>query len=527
MANGIQWKKQMTINWRASDIQPRPADEVELCIIGTGIAGLNALFAASEHLGPNDRVLVIDRKLAPGGMWTQVYDYSRLHQPHRSFTVGDMEWDWSKPSHYLSTGTEVRAHLGRCFTQLQRKTRCRALFGHTVTCCREIRTSRGTRVEVKFHNNGRPGSQRRIWAKRVIKAAGFDVQPVDPLEFTSNRVVSTTPERLGPERHFDERVPAYVIGGGKTAMDTAHALITAAPGRKVTLVSGRGTIFVDRDMLAPKGITRWWKGKPLASFFRDLALRFDGANEDEVFEHFRTSYGIGIDGKEENFLFGLLSTAERDRIAQGLHEVIGHYLHDVVDGPAGPTMILRGGGRRMVEPGAIFVNCTGHLLRRHHPYEPYLSPDGAILSITPRSLTHFLSSMAGYLLPHLFLTGKLASVPLYEVDGEGLHSLGQRIYHTAMFSLTFLNTILIYRALPRDVIMRCGLDIDRHYPMIRRLASAIDIERNGDRYADHCRTALDRVHRKWGVRCGPLAAKGSADPEMPFAAAEPLRAHAA
>ena len=37
--------------------------------------------------------------------------------------------------------------------------------------------------------------------------------------------------------------PVWIIGGGKTAMDTAHALITEYPGREVNLVAGRGTFF--------------------------------------------------------------------------------------------------------------------------------------------------------------------------------------------------------------------------------------------------------------------------------------------
>ena len=50
-------------------------DQCEICILGAGIAGLNALFAASQYLGRNDRVVLVDRRTRVGGMWTDTYDY--------------------------------------------------------------------------------------------------------------------------------------------------------------------------------------------------------------------------------------------------------------------------------------------------------------------------------------------------------------------------------------------------------------------------------------------------------------------
>ena len=47
--------------------------ECELCILGAGVAGLNALFAASRHLQSNEKIVVADRRAAPAGMWRDVY----------------------------------------------------------------------------------------------------------------------------------------------------------------------------------------------------------------------------------------------------------------------------------------------------------------------------------------------------------------------------------------------------------------------------------------------------------------------
>ena len=80
------------------------------------------------------------------------------------------------------------------------------------------------------------------------------------LEISSARVQSVSPDycdvRSGDMRDSD--TPVWVIGGGKTAMDTAHTLITHYPGREVNLVAGRGTFFTTRDRLFATGSRRWW-----------------------------------------------------------------------------------------------------------------------------------------------------------------------------------------------------------------------------------------------------------------------------
>ena len=65
----------------------------DLVVIGAGISGLNALYAAADYLPKDASVLLLAQKAAPGGMWNTAYDYVRLHQPHPMFTVGDLKWD--------------------------------------------------------------------------------------------------------------------------------------------------------------------------------------------------------------------------------------------------------------------------------------------------------------------------------------------------------------------------------------------------------------------------------------------------
>ena len=92
-----------------------------------------------------------------------------------------------------------------------------------------------------------------IEAKRLIKAYGLRVVPNDPLEISSARVLSVSPDfcdMRGDEMRASD-TPVWIIGGGKTAMDTAHALITEYPGREVNLVAGSGTFFMKPRPVVP------------------------------------------------------------------------------------------------------------------------------------------------------------------------------------------------------------------------------------------------------------------------------------
>jgi hypothetical protein len=157
-----------------------------------------------------------------------------------------------------------------------------------------------------------------------------------------------------------------------------------------------------------------------------------------------------------------------------------------------------------LEPGSVFINCTGHLVRHAHRYEPFLSQRGAILAITPRSLIHYLSSVSAYFLTHMFFLGKLETTPLYEFDVEGAFGKHRRMCHTAVMSVSFMNIISLLKTLPFRVFDQCGLDLDRLFPLPRRAKALIDIKLHGWRYLGHCRKALGRVREIHGVRCGPL-----------------------
>ncbi|MGD1205783.1 FAD-dependent oxidoreductase [Mycobacterium seoulense] len=362
-----------------SALESRPVETCDVCIVGAGIAGLNALFAASRYLSREQRVVLIDRRARVGGMWVDVYSYVRLHQPHPMFTAGNIEWALGKERSYLATKGEVLDHLEHCLDVMRQRVRVDERFGWNFESEEEANGI------VRVTCAAADGRVLVVETKRLIKAYGLAITPNEPLDISSKRVRSVSPDfcdvRAGDMRESD--APVWIVGGGKTAMDTAHALITAYPGREVNLVAGRGTFFSSRDKLLPSGVRRWWKGTPLNTVGTQMSRRYDGTNESQVQDWYRARYGTFLTPQADNFLFGVLSEAENQTISAGLNDLVMDYLEDAVDRNGTTELVFRSGSTKTIQPGSWIVNCTGYVkVTDEYPYEPYVSPGGAVVRRT-------------------------------------------------------------------------------------------------------------------------------------------------
>ncbi len=480
----------------------------DVCIVGAGFAGINALFVASRYLSRDQKVVLVDRRERVGGMWVDTYPYVRLHQPHPMFTAGNIEWTLGRDRSYLATKGEVLDHFDHCLNVIKQRVQVDEVFGWAMESDEEV----DGKVRITCRSSA--GRLLVVEAKRLIKAYGFGVVPNDPLEISSERVLSVSPDfcdmREGDMR--ESETPVWIIGGGKTAMDTAHALITEYPGREVNLVAGSGTYFTSRDRVLPAGVRRWWRGRFFSSVGVETTRRFDGTNEAEVTSWFRANYGIWLTPATGNFLLGVLSESENNTIAAGLNDVIMDHLVDAVDDNGATDLVFRSGATKAIEPGSWIVNCTGYFKPGDHPYEPYVSDSGAIVSIQPRSATMHLTSYMGYYLTHLLFLDKIMDVPLYELDAEDMRTKARTAFPYTLFSLVQYNLSLIVDNVPASVFLECGLDFDRWYPFPRRIAAMVKSVLTHRRQRPHLRRTLDTVRDRFDVRCGPLIDAASTRP---------------
>ncbi|BCI51982.1 hypothetical protein NIIDNTM18_12600 [Mycolicibacterium litorale] len=479
-------------------------ESCDLCIVGAGLAGLNALYAASRHLAPDQRIVLVDRRRRVGGMWVDTYPYVRLHQPHGMFTAGDIAWTLGRERSYLATRDEVLDHLQYCLEELRTRVRVDEFYGWDMVC--DEQTDGGVRVSCRSAD----GETLEIDAAKLIKAYGFRITPNEPLPLSSARVHSVSPDhcdvRDGEIR--DSAAPVWIIGGGKTAMDTAHALITHCPGREVNLVAGGGTFFQCRDKFFPDGARRWFGGTLISALGAQASRRFDGTNEDEVWRWHRARYGTWLTPDTASFLLGVLSEDECKTIADGLHSVTMDYLVDAVDRGDGVELTFRSGATTAIEPGGWIVNCTGYVTHRDDPYEPYLSAGGSVVSIQIRSATLHLSSYMGYFMTHMLMLDRLRGTPLYELDVQELRNKSPKALPYTLLTLAQYNLSLMADELPAKVFAECGLDFDRWYPLPRRLAATARFMLTHRRRRDHQRRALDTVSERFDLRCGPLPGQG-------------------
>jgi monoamine oxidase len=114
---------------RARDVA---VERCEVCIVGAGIAGLNALFVASQYLSRDQKVILIDRRERVGGMWVDTYPYVRLNQPHPMFTAGNIEWSLGRDRSYLATKNEVLDHFEHCLNVIKQRVQIDEFYGWAV-----------------------------------------------------------------------------------------------------------------------------------------------------------------------------------------------------------------------------------------------------------------------------------------------------------------------------------------------------------------------------------------------------------
>ncbi|MDA0824560.1 MAG: potassium transporter, partial [Proteobacteria bacterium] len=455
--------------------------------------------------------MLVDKNPDVGGMWSETYDYVRLHQPHKMFTAGSIPWTINKEPAYLASKPEVLDQFRYCLERLRAKLSLAEFYAYTYEEHREVLTDEGYEAHVictPSHANQKP---LLIKAKKLIKALGFRIPTNDPLKFSSPNVRSLSPNDqnvLGTELAESE-APIYVVGGGKTGMDTVHALLTNFPNKQINFIVGRGTIFINRNKSFPRGWGRWWGEPTTLEYTIDLCLRYDGNNENEVFEAFKSERCVHLDGTGEQFVFGLLSEEENVAIAAGINELIPDYLTDVVDIEGQTTMIFRSGEQKPIEAGSWFINCSGYVLREEHVYEPYISEQRTVASIQPTSGIHFLTTFASYFLVHLFYLGKLDTLPLYEIDYESFVPKNKVAWPFAALTQSLYNTLLIMDAVPNKVMTDCGVDFDRWFPFYRRLMGGLKLKRNANHYLDHFRSTLDSVRDRNSIRCGELPSVAS------------------
>lgn len=115
----------------------------------------------------------------------------------------------------------------------------------------------------------------------------------------------------------------------------------------------------------------------------------------------------------------------------------------------------------------------------------------------------------GYFATHMLFLGKLGVVPLYELDAEALRKKSTSALAYALLALVQHNMSVISDSVPTKAFLDCGLDLDRWYPLPRRMIGTARFMLTHHREREHHRHSLDTIHERFDVRCGPLRSVAS------------------
>ncbi|MBT9466316.1 MAG: NAD(P)-binding protein [Hydrogenophaga sp.] len=195
--------------------------EADYVIVGAGAVGMAMADALTAETAA--KVVIVDRRAQPGGHWNDAYPFVRLHGPSVTYGVNSMplgsgridEVGLNAGLNELASGAEICAYYDRVMQE-------RLLPSGRVTWLPLHDVDEGG-VAISLVN----GQRRRLVARRRwVDATQADTQV--PATHGPRFAVADGVNCLTPTELTQWRQPAeghVIVGGGKTAMDTALWLL--------------------------------------------------------------------------------------------------------------------------------------------------------------------------------------------------------------------------------------------------------------------------------------------------------------
>ena len=228
--------------------------DTDYLIIGAGAAGL--AFADTLLDQTDAHITLVDRRGQPGGHWNDAYPFVRLHQPSAFYGVNSTELgsgriDTHGPNaglYELASGPEISAYYDHV---MQRRLLASGRVSYHPMC---DHVGDGRFVSLLT------GAETQVNVRRKTVDAAY-LSPVIPATHTPRFSVADDAWILPPgalpalwHRRGAHRWPRQfvVLGGGKTAMDTAIWLLgIGVPAEAIRWVVPRDAWLVSRHQVQP------------------------------------------------------------------------------------------------------------------------------------------------------------------------------------------------------------------------------------------------------------------------------------
>ena len=371
--------------------------ETDYLVIGAGLAGMaftDALLAADTSA----RVVLVDRRHAPGGHWNDAYPFVRLHQPSAFYGVasrnlGEDRVDTNGPNagfYERATAAEICHHF-------------QEVMDETFVGSGQVEFLPMHDVHVDGHDLGGGAASVTSLVTGAVRPLSVRKKVVDA-RFLESSVPSTHTPSF--EVHADARVVPVnglvrsassttggfvVLGSGKTAMDACVWLLEQGvdPGH-ITWVKPREPWLIDRAALQPRD--------KVGDFIKDYAASVEAAalasSVPDLFARLEAFGGlVRLDPSVEPTMFRgpILSAHERDLLRSIEHVVRAGRVRSVQ-----PDRLVLEEGSVSLAPGALVVDCTAAGLRSTTP-RPIFEEGRITLQGIREGSPSFNAALIGYL----------------------------------------------------------------------------------------------------------------------------------
>ncbi len=376
-----------------------PSHETDYLIIGAGAVGLAFADTLLDE-DPDCHITLVDKHARPGGHWNDAYSFVALHQPSATYGVNSLELcpdrvdtlGHNKGMYPLAKHAEILSYYSKVMTERLIPS---GRVDYFPLC--EYRGEDGGNHTARSILSGEEHSftvRRKLvdgtWFKTSVPSTHKPAFAI--AEDTRFAVPGDLPHLWKDTDNLPKHY--VVIGGGKTAMDTAVWLLEAGvPADQIDWVRPRDSWMFNRKLLQPAQ----HHIEELIQFQVDLVeCASSSETGDEMFaklDERGTMLRIDPDVTPKMFHFAVISEAEVALLRQIKKVHRGQRVTALE-----PAAMLFGEDRVDLPQGTLFIDCTASAV----PFEvlgnaqPFFNGDRITLQLAQSPFVPYSAALAAF-----------------------------------------------------------------------------------------------------------------------------------
>ena len=376
-----------------------PSHETDYLIIGAGAVGLAFADTLLDE-DPDCHITLVDKHARPGGHWNDAYSFVALHQPSATYGVNSMEMcpdrvdtaGHNKGMYPLAKHAEILAYYSTLMTERLIPSGRVAYFPLT--------EYRGGKAGTQTARSILSGDEHTFTVRRKLVDGTWFQTSVPATHKPAFDIAEGTRKAIPgdlPQLWLDtENLPQHyvVIGGGKTAMDTAVWLLEAGVSpERIEWVRPRDSWMFNRKLLQPAQ----HHIEELIQFQVDLVECANGSETgDEMFAKLGergTMLRIDPEVTPKMFHFAVISEGEVELLRQ-ITKVHRNKRVSALE----PTAMIFGEERVQMPEGTLFIDCTASAV----PFDvrdgtkPFFNGDTITLQLAQAPFVPYSAALAAF-----------------------------------------------------------------------------------------------------------------------------------